>query len=94
MKRTFDIYGEQAMADVAQKHPDKFLQLMSQLIPKQSEVKTEDVTERREIGTIELANRIAGIIAAGAEEADRGTGDGQSADMDADTGATDGSLLH
>jgi hypothetical protein len=94
MKRNFDKHGEKAIEAVAINHPDKFLQLMSQLVPKQAEIKTEDVTEDKALSTVELANKLAGIIARAGEEATRDTGGGELQDLGALTGASDGSLPH
>lgn len=95
MYRTFQKYGQKAMEEVAQNNPDKFLQLFAQIVPKQQQIETNDVTEgRKEFTTVELANAVAGILAKGAEEATGGDSSGVPADMDTDTGASDGGVLH
>jgi hypothetical protein len=94
MKHDFDKHGPKVIANVREKDPTKWLQIMASLMPKQQEVKVDDVTEKPTLSTIELANQIAGLIASGTEIPGGSFGSGEPEDMGSSTGPSDGGLPH
>lgn len=90
----FNQHGPAAIQKVYEESPDKYLTLMAQLVPKQTEVQTEDVTEKREIPIIDLANRLASILTQAAGTGTDNAGHGQPEDLGAESRPTDGSLPH
>jgi hypothetical protein len=96
LQKDFARHGKKVIEKVREDDPKAYMQIVAQMQPKQQETKVEDVTEDRPaLGTIDLANRLAAILASAAETANRGSDPGAgNPDMDADTGSTDGSVLH
>lgn len=92
--RHFEKHGDKAIKELYEKDPVKYVQIMASMMPKQAEIKQEDVTEHKALSTVELANRIAGLVAGAEAERDREPGQREHADMEPDTGASDGGVLH
>ena len=92
--RHFEKNGRKAIDDLYKEDPVKYVQLMASMMPKQSEVTTEDVTEHKALTTVELANRLAGIIGTAAAEGVGGASKEQYSDMDSDTRPPDGGIPH
>lgn len=95
LKRHFDQHGEKAIERVFEEKPDVYLKLMAELMPKQTEATVEDVTDnKRQLSELELANALASILARGHAAGIGEPGNGERADMDADTGASDRGIPH
>jgi hypothetical protein len=96
LQKDFAKHGKKVIEDVREKDPKAYMQIVAQMQPKQQETKVEDVTEDKPaLGTIDLANRLAAIIARAEQEGAGGAGTGAGdPDMDPDPGPTVGGVLH
>ena len=96
LQKDFAKHGKKVIEDVREKDPKAYMQIVAQMQPKQQETKVEDVTEDKPaLGTIDLANRLAAIIARAEQEGTGGVGTGAGdPDLDPDSGPTVGGVLH